>query len=117
MYCSNKKDGCTWKEELKNLSGHINKDKREGDCQFQVVKCHYWSGLPFQGRCYVKRRRADLANHEEKECQRRHYTCQYQEYIRRGECPTALCCLLHVCVEYSGSFVSTSLCLVTRAII
>ena len=37
-----------------------------------------------------------------------------QEYIRKGECLTALCCLLHVCVEYSGSFVSTPLCPVTR---
>ena len=73
VYCSNKKDGCTWKGELKNLSGHINKDKREGDCQFQVVKCRYWGGLI----CYVKKKRADLANHEENECPNRPYTCQY----------------------------------------
>ena len=73
VYCSNEKDGCTWKGELKNLSGHINKDKREGDCQFQVVKCHYWGGLIF----YVKKKRADLANHEENECPNRPYTSQY----------------------------------------
>ena len=73
VYCSNKKDGCTWKGELKNLSGHINKDKREGDCQFHVVKCRYWGGLI----CYVEMKRADLANHEENECPNRPYTCEH----------------------------------------
>ena len=73
VYCSNKKYGCTWKGELKNLSGHINKDKREGDCQFEAVKCCYWS----KWVCNVKMKRADLANHEEKECPNRPYTCQY----------------------------------------
>ena len=73
VYCSNKKYGCTWKGELKNLSGHINKDKREGDCQFEAVKCRYWS----KWVCNVKMKRADLANHEEKECPNRPYTCQY----------------------------------------
>ena len=77
MYCSNKKDGCTWKGELKNLSGHINKGKRVGDCQFQVVKCHYWGNDLLLGYCNVKMKRADLADHEENECQRRPYTCQY----------------------------------------
>ena len=79
VYCSNKKDGCTWKGELKNLSGHINKGKREGDCQFQVVECRYWNGLTRWG-CAVKMKRADLANHEEKECKVRPYTCQYCGY-------------------------------------
>ena len=73
VYCSNKKNGCTWKGELKNLSGHINKGKREGECQFEVVKCRYWGGL----FCSVKKKRADLANHEENECPFRPYTCQY----------------------------------------
>ena len=73
VYCSNKKDGCTWKGELKNLSGHINKDERVGECQFEVVKCHYWNGL----LCSAKMKRADLAKHEENRCQRRPYTCQY----------------------------------------
>ena len=77
VYCSNKKDGCTWKGELKNLSGHINKGKRVGDCQFEVVECRYWDGLPFQGYCHVKKKRADLANHEKNECPERPYTCQY----------------------------------------
>ena len=69
VYCSNKKDGCTWKGELKNLSGHINKGKRVGDCQFEVVECHHWGD--------VKMKRSDLANHEENECPLRPYTCQY----------------------------------------
>ena len=67
VYCSNKKDGCTWKGELKNLSGHINKNKREGDCQFQVVRCRYWDGEINIG-CTVRKKRADLAKHEGNEC-------------------------------------------------
>ena len=77
VYCSNKKDGCTWKGELKNLSGHINKGKREGGCQFEVVKCCYWGNLTIWGHCSVTMKRADLVNHEEKECPLRPYTCQY----------------------------------------
>ena len=81
VYCSNKKDGCTWKGELKNLSGHINKDKRGGDCQFEVVKCCYWGGLlRYRGHCSVMMKRADLASHEENECPLRPYTCQYCGY-------------------------------------
>ena len=76
VYCSNKKYGCTWKGELKNLSGHINKGKRVGDCQFEVVYCFYWSYL----RCQVYMKRADLANHEENECPKRPYTCKYCGY-------------------------------------
>ena len=76
VYCSNKKYGCTWKGELKNLSGHINKDKREGDCQFEVVKCRYWDGYPFIG-CIVNKKRVDLADHEENDCPGRPYTCRY----------------------------------------
>ena len=69
VYCSNKKYGCTWKGELKNLSGHINKGKMEGDCHFEVVECRY---------CYfIEMKRADLANHEENECPERPYTCRY----------------------------------------
>ena len=79
VYCSNKKDGCTWKGELKNLSGHINKDKRVGDCQFQVVYCCYWKELALFGICRIMMKRADLANHEENECYYRPYTCQYCE--------------------------------------
>ena len=77
VYCCNKKDGCTWKGELKNLSGHINKGKREGGCQFEVVRCRYWDGWSLWPYCDVKMKRADLANHEEKECPLRPYTCQY----------------------------------------
>ena len=72
VYCSNKKDGCTWKGELKNLSSHINKGKRVGDCQFEAVKCRYWGLL-----CSAKMKRANLANHEGNECPYRPYTCQY----------------------------------------
>ena len=97
VYCSNKKDGCTWKGELKNLSGHINKDKREGDCQFEVVECrYYYDSFSIFGKCTVNMKRADLANHEENECPNRPYTCQYcgkkdacwyTTYYHYDECP------------------------------
>ena len=78
VYCSNKKCGCTWKGELINLSGHINKGKRVGDCPFQVVHCCYWKRPTFKRiLCSVTMKRADLANHEENECTGRPYTCQY----------------------------------------
>ena len=78
VYCSNKKDGCTWKGELKNLSGHINKGKRVGDCHFEVVRCRYYIGLSLLGSCCsVTMKRAYLANHEENKCPHRPYTCQY----------------------------------------
>uniref|UniRef100_A0A1X7SL45 RING-type domain-containing protein n=1 Tax=Amphimedon queenslandica TaxID=400682 RepID=A0A1X7SL45_AMPQE len=39
VYCSNKEKGCEWKGELKNMSTHLNKEKREGECQYEEVKC------------------------------------------------------------------------------
>ena len=79
MHCSNKKDGCTWKGKLKNLSVHINKGEREGGCQFEVVKCRYYLDISLVdgSYCTATMKRADLADHEEKKCRRRPYTCQY----------------------------------------
>ena len=35
MNCTNK--GCEWKGELKDLPAHLNKGKREGQCQYEEV--------------------------------------------------------------------------------
>ena len=68
VYCSNKKDGCTWKGELKNLADHINKDKRNGDCKFEIAVCR---------QCITKMKRIDLDNHEESDCPERPWRCRY----------------------------------------
>uniref|UniRef100_A0A1X7TNN2 RING-type domain-containing protein n=1 Tax=Amphimedon queenslandica TaxID=400682 RepID=A0A1X7TNN2_AMPQE len=45
VYCSNKEKGCQWKGELRNMFTHLNKGKREGECQYQPVDCVFsWAG-------------------------------------------------------------------------
>ena len=70
VYCTNKGRGCQWKGELKNLSTHLNNGKREGECQCEKVKCRH-------RRCEEKDQRRHLKCHEDNECLRRPFTCQY----------------------------------------
>ena len=70
VYCSNKKKGCQWKGELKNMSTHLNKEKREGECQYEEVKCRY-------KKCQERKQRRYLKYHEDKECLQRPFECQY----------------------------------------
>ena len=67
VYCSNKKKGCQWKGELKNMSTHLNKEKREGECQYEEVKCV----------CQEREQRRYLIHHEESKCPQRLIQCQY----------------------------------------
>ena len=69
VYCSNKKEGCQWKGELKNISTHLNKEKREGECQYEEVKCQY-------EKCQERKQRRYLKYHED-ECPQRPFKCQY----------------------------------------
>ena len=70
VYCSNKKKGCQWKGELKNMSTHLNKEKRRGECQYEEVKCRY-------KECQERKQRRYLKYHEDKECPQRPFQCQY----------------------------------------
>ena len=70
VYCSNKKKGCQWKGELKNISTHLNKEKREGECQYEEVKCRY-------EKCQERKQRRYLEDHEDEECPQRPFECQY----------------------------------------
>ena len=70
VYCSNKKKGCQWKGELKNMSTHLNKEKREGECQYEEVKCQY-------EKCQERKQRRYLSYHEDKECPQCPFKCQY----------------------------------------
>ena len=69
VYCPNKRRGCQWKGELKNLSTHLNKGKREGECQYEVATCRY--------KCREIAQRQQLKHHEDKECLQRPFECQY----------------------------------------
>ena len=72
VYCINREDGCPWEGELKNLSIHLNKEKREGECQYEEVKCRYQE-------CQERKQRRFLEDHEDKECPQRPFECQYCE--------------------------------------
>ena len=58
VYCTNKKDGCTWKGELRNLQGHIS-----NNCQSVKQQCRYHCGEKFY--C------TDLSQHERHICRNR----------------------------------------------
>ena len=70
VYCSNKEKGCQWKGELKNMSTHLNKEKREGECQYEEVMCRY-------EKCRERTLRRYLKHHEDKECLQRPCQCRY----------------------------------------
>ncbi|XP_019860846.1 PREDICTED: TNF receptor-associated factor 5-like, partial [Amphimedon queenslandica] len=72
VYCSNKEKGCQWQGELKNMSTHINKEKREGECQYEGVNCRYV-------KCQERKQRRYLKYHEDKECDQRPFQCRYCE--------------------------------------
>lgn len=68
--CSNHEAGCSWEGELKDLCSHIDRDTREGECQFETVQCCY-------PQCGVKKIRKELDDHESNECPYRPHKCQY----------------------------------------
>ena len=70
VYCSNQKEGCQWKGELKYLSTHTNRGKREGECLYQEVKCRY-------EECERKGQRHHLDLHEENSCPQRPFKCEH----------------------------------------
>uniref|UniRef100_A0A1X7UXH8 RING-type domain-containing protein n=1 Tax=Amphimedon queenslandica TaxID=400682 RepID=A0A1X7UXH8_AMPQE len=70
VYCSNKKKGCRWKGELKDMSTHLEKAKGVRGCQFEEVKCRY-------EKCQERKQRRYLKDHEDKECPHRPFQCQY----------------------------------------
>uniref|UniRef100_A0A1X7T114 RING-type domain-containing protein n=1 Tax=Amphimedon queenslandica TaxID=400682 RepID=A0A1X7T114_AMPQE len=72
VYCSNKDKGCQWKGELKNMSTHLKKRKRRGECQYEEGKCR-------NRKCREKRQRRYLKDHEDRECPQRPFQCQYCE--------------------------------------
>ena len=70
VYCLNRKKGCQWKGELKYLSTHTNRDKREGECLYQEVKCRY-------EECERKGQRHHIGYHEQQRCPQRPFKCTH----------------------------------------
>uniref|UniRef100_A0A1X7T8K2 RING-type domain-containing protein n=1 Tax=Amphimedon queenslandica TaxID=400682 RepID=A0A1X7T8K2_AMPQE len=70
VYCTNKEKGCQWKGDLKYLPTHLSKGKREGECQYEEVKCKY-------DECLTRNQRQHLNVHEEEWCDQRPYLCQH----------------------------------------
>uniref|UniRef100_A0A1X7TRD7 TRAF-type domain-containing protein n=1 Tax=Amphimedon queenslandica TaxID=400682 RepID=A0A1X7TRD7_AMPQE len=52
------------------MSTHLNKEKREGECQYDEVKCRY-------EKCQERKQRRYLKDHEDRECPYRPFQCQY----------------------------------------
>uniref|UniRef100_A0A1X7UHG1 RING-type domain-containing protein n=1 Tax=Amphimedon queenslandica TaxID=400682 RepID=A0A1X7UHG1_AMPQE len=71
VYCSNKEKGCQWKGELKNMSTHIRKEMRKGDCEYEEVKCRYTNCRR------VRMQRRYLKDHEDSKCPQRPFQCPY----------------------------------------
>lgn len=69
VQCTNRDKNCQWRGELKDLCTHLNRDKREGECQYEEVTCIH--------NCGVKDQRHQLVDHEKTECPSRSYNCQY----------------------------------------
>ena len=77
--CTNK--DCEWKGDLKDLPVHLNKGKREGQCQYEVATCkNYTKILKTVHKCKVKLQRWSLQKHEISDCPHRPGQCNYCQY-------------------------------------
>ena len=63
VYCTMKKEGCSWTHELGSLNCHLE------DCQYVTISCTKGCGVSFQRHC--------LATHIAESCPMRDFTCQY----------------------------------------
>ena len=63
VYCTMKKQGCSWTGELRGLSRHLE------DCQYVTISCTKGCGASFQRHC--------LPAHIAESCPKRDFTCQY----------------------------------------
>uniref|UniRef100_A0A1X7UI04 TRAF-type domain-containing protein n=1 Tax=Amphimedon queenslandica TaxID=400682 RepID=A0A1X7UI04_AMPQE len=52
------------------MSTHLNKEKREGECQYEEVKCRYV-------KCRERKQRGYVKYHEDRECPHHPFHCQY----------------------------------------
>ena len=91
VYCINNKKGCKWKGELKDLSSHLQRGERKGECQYVSVQCKYreyrdtfalskvYQGHSFKP-CEFIDQRYKVDAHETNDCPNRPYKCEYCGY-------------------------------------
>ena len=72
VYCSHRKLGCLWEEELKKLDNHLNSKPSQHQqlqgCQFTQVHCYFCSEV-FQ--------RAIIKAHQDESCPMRPFSCEH----------------------------------------
>ena len=72
VYCSNRKEGCQWVGELRQLDNHLNpnptKEKQLDGCKFTQVKCLH---------CYSEFLRSTVQLHQSDQCPKRPFSCKY----------------------------------------
>ena len=63
-------DHCKWEGELKDLSDHVMRGRRVGDCGFELVTCTH-------AGCNSMHKRNNIDKHESNNCELRPYECPY----------------------------------------
>ena len=72
VYCTNWRDGCTWKGTIKEIDDHLRPSEVEGECRYEFLLCPY--------KCGSNLRRYEMKKHMSEECFRRPFTCKYCTY-------------------------------------
>ena len=72
VYCTNWRDGCTWKGTVKEIDDHLRPSEVEGECRYEFLLCPY--------KCGSNLRRYEMKKHMSEECFRRPFTCKYCTY-------------------------------------
>ena len=70
VYCIHKSSGCRWSGKLKSISSHLSQEDREGECDYQEVKCKHED-------CQQRYQRRNLSQHEMEVCPYRPYQCEH----------------------------------------
>ena len=70
--CSNRREGCEWEGELRQLDDHLNEnptnENQLNGCDFTRVCCRF---------CHEMFPRNEMGEHQENACQSRPFNCQY----------------------------------------
>ena len=70
VYCIHKGRGCQWIGKLKDIPAHLSQGEREGECDYQEVKCKHEN-------CQQQYQRHNLSQHETEVCPYRPYECEH----------------------------------------
>ena len=73
VYCLNHEE-CLWNGDLKDLEKHLDKGQRNGECEYERVKCKH-------ERCDVKKQRRYMEKHELEDCDQRMVFCKFCSFF------------------------------------